>query len=292
MKTVDTDIITNTIKLEPASLEQCAEWKQLLGNKIVFKNGIYWEQIRKGFYQPIHFLQKLDPEQVKHPSLLSWGVRGAVDDKDRMKANGSSSYYTLENFKTFDFSMFSQKRRENIRKCFNRVEIREIKDENILLEQGYDVVKSSMERTRYKRLISKESYLKKCNVYVNKGDNSHLVLGAFQDNKLLAYGEMYAVENTAYMMNMLIATEALKYGVSAGLFYTQYVLAQHSKNITELYAGGYTPDDSSLDTFKNSMCLTVKRVPFFSRVIKPASLLLHMFYISEYIQLLGGTLSI
>lgn len=291
MKTIDTDTITNHIKLEPANIKNFAEWKQLLGHKIIFKNGIYWEQIRKGFYQPIHFLQKLDPEQVQYPSLLSWGVRGAMDEKDRMKANGSSSIYTLENLKTFDFSMFSQKRRENIRRCFKRVEIREIKDENILLEQGYDVVKSSMERTKYKKLISKESYLKTCNIYVNKGDNSHLVLGAFIDNKLLAYSEMYAVENTAYMMNMMIATEALKYGVSAGLFYTQFVLAQHSKDITQLYAGGYTPDDSSLDVFKHSMRLVVKKVPFFSRVLKPAGLLLHLFYLSEYIQLLGEVLS-
>ncbi len=288
MKTVDIEPILSSITLFPASIKDFAIWKASQGHHIVEKNNLYWHEAFKGFYQPIHILQELHQNQIHSPKMMAWGVRGALKKSEQFLANGAIEYYTLPNLNSFDFSMFSQKRRENIRKCFRRVEIKEIKDENILLEQGYDVVRSSLERTHHASIPTKEKYLANGTAYVNRGDNSHMVLGAFEDNKLLAFLELSAVEDTVYLVTMMIASEALKHGVSSGLFYTSFELSKYAPGVRRMFAGGRTSGHETLDVFKQSMGMSIVKEPFWSNILSSARFVLKHKYPQKYNRLIGG----
>ncbi len=286
MESFDSQLIEN-IKLEPADLDSFASWKKENGHDIIYNEGIYWEKIFQGFYQPAHIVQKLSLEQIHYPQFLHWGVRGVLQDSESSLANGLIHFYAFEHIKKFDITVFSHQRRSNVRKCFRNVDIREVKDEKIMMDQGYDVISSSLQRTNHLEIPSKDEYLKHCTAYINNGDNSHIILGAFLENRLLAYLDICAVEETAYLMNMYIHSDALNFSVSPGLFYSAFLLCRESEKITQVLAGGPTPDDNGLEIFKKRMGFTIVDVPTFCKMNKMVALLLRMKCPESYHQLLS-----
>ena len=276
---IDLDIseTIRDLQIEPTSIEKLAEWRISKHKNIIYRHDVFWEEIKKGFFQPLYLLQRLHASQIHFMSAKNWGIRAAVSMQDEHQATGTLTYYTLENFKQIEFVRFSKNRRKNIRKCFREVEIKEIRDEKILFEQGYDIVKSSLERTRHRKHIpEKKEYQKGCASYINPGDNSRMVLGGFRDHQLLGFLELYAVRDTINLVNLLVSTEALKYCVSPGLYFTAYLLGKQTDSIKQFFAGLSNPLDKELCVFKESMGQTLKSIPIICKMAFPTGLLMRV----------------
>ncbi|MBN2411466.1 hypothetical protein JXQ31_07220 [candidate division KSB1 bacterium] len=274
-------------KLVPANINEFAEWKRSLGQKIIYKNGIYWEELRAGFFQPIHLLMRLNKSQIKTPAPLYWGIRSGLNEEEKNDANGSILYHTFPDFKTFGFHSFSKNRRKNIRKCFNTAEIIEVRDGQLLKDQGYDVVYSSLSRTRHRKIPQRDAYLKGCTAYINNGDNSRMVLAGLVNGKLGGYLEICSVEGIVYVQTLFMATDAMKYCISAGLFYTIYMICQKSESVTEMAIGQPVTDDDNLNVFKKSMGQIVKSIPAWYKIIFPIKPILKLKYPDKYYRLTG-----
>jgi len=274
-------------KIIPANIEEFADWKKSLGHKIILKNGIYWEELKSGFFQPIHLLMRLNKSQIKSPSMLKWGMRSALKEEDKNYANGLILYNTFEEFKNFDFNYFSTNRRHNIRKCFKRVDIVELKDAQLLKEQGYDVVCSSLKRTRHRKIPNRDEYLNECIAYINNGDNSRMVLAGFVNGKLGGYMESCSVDGIVYLLTMYLATDALKHCICPGLLYTFYMICQNSDQVKEMVTGLPVCNDENLNIFKKSMGQTIKSVPSWYKILSPIKEILKIKYPDKYYRLTG-----
>ncbi len=281
------DIILKASKLVPAKTNEFAEWKRSLGQKIFYKNGIYWEELKTGFFQPIHLLMRLNKSQFTPPSPLYWGTRYGLIEEEKNDANGSILYHTFPDFKTIGLHSFSKNRRKNIRKCFNTAEIIEIRDGQFLKDQGYDVVYSSLCRTRHRKIPQRDAYLKGCTAYVNNGDNSRMVLAGLVDGKLGGYLEICSVGGIVYVQTLYMATEAMKYCICSGLFYTVYMICQKSETVTEIVFGQPVTDDDNLNVFKKSMGQIIKSIPARYKIIFPIKPILKLKYPDKYYRLTG-----
>ena len=69
--------------------EEFARRRKQGNGKIFHHQGRYWEELRSGFYQPIHLLARLKGKEATKPKLLCWGFRSALSEGDRINVNGS-----------------------------------------------------------------------------------------------------------------------------------------------------------------------------------------------------------
>ena len=81
----------------PISIEELADMRRGQGARIIAHNGCYWEEIKRGFYQPVHLLARLNIEQATPPAQFCWGYRAALSDDYASNANGTIPVHLLTN---------------------------------------------------------------------------------------------------------------------------------------------------------------------------------------------------
>ncbi len=238
--------------------EEFANWRREQGAHVACHRGRYWEEIRPGFYQPIHWMARLSAEQATRPAPLSWGFRATLCE-DEAAANGSMPVHLLSDVEDYDLQSLPSTRRRHIRKCHKRVKIVELTSPALLQEQGYEVLLSAVTRTGYGKLPSRKDYLAGLADYITPG--RRLVLAGLIGDKLGGYFTGYAVSGTAYMEDTIIATEALSTDMSSGLQFEFVQVCRRSGEIREIVSGQHSPEDSGLCAFKEEMGFPVKHVP-------------------------------
>lgn len=239
--------------------EECARWYRERGTHVIFHQGRYWKETSKGFYQPLHWLARLRAEEATSPTKLCWGFQTTLSSEGARVANGSMPVHILPNLESYDFESLSPTRRTQLRKCGKLVKIVELIDSTLLQEQGYEVIVSAMTRTTDKTPPSKEKYLTQLVNYVTPG--RRLVIAGLIGDKLSGYVTGYAVNGTAYIENILIATDALSTHISKGLIFEFSQICRRSQAICELVNGLHTPENQKLCVFKERMGFQVKHIP-------------------------------
>jgi hypothetical protein len=239
--------------------EEMANWRRQEGAHVVCHRDRYWEEVRPGFYQPIHWLARLSAHEATRPELLCWGFRAALCECDEVSANGSMPIHLLSNLESYALEKFSKNRRKHLRKGLSRVRIVELLSPALLQEQGYEVLISSVKRTGYGKLPLREEYIAGLKDYMTPGRK--LVLAGLIDGKLGGYLTGYAVNGTAYMEDRIIATEALSSDISSGLLFEFVQLCRRSGEIRELVSGQHSREDLGLCTFKQRMGFPVIHIP-------------------------------
>jgi hypothetical protein len=239
--------------------EEMASWRRQQGAHVTYHHGRYWEEVVPGFYQPIHLMARLSAEEATRPTPLCWGFRAALHTDDAVAANGSVPVHLLSDIANYDLQSLPQKRRTHLRKCCKMVKIVQLTGSALLQQQGYEVFCSSLQRTRHKKPLSKETYLAGLNDFTT---NKHrLVLAGLIQDKLSGYIDGYAVNGTAYMVSGYYATEALPTSIVTGLSYEFVQICRRSGNIHEIVDGLHLRENSALDLPKKTMGFSVKYVP-------------------------------
>lgn len=236
-----------------------AHWHSQIGTHIVYHEGHYWREVAFGFYEPIHWLARLNANKVKHPALLCWGYRTTLCDEDTSQANGSMPVQLLTNVQNYTIQNLGSNRRNHLRRCYKRTQLVELTDSALLEEQGYNVLLSSTQRTAHEKIPSKAEYVSSLRAYLNL--QSSLLLAGLADNKLAGYITGYAINGTAYIHEVRIATEAYSSYVGIGLVFEFVQACRRSGEIHEVVYGLHSREDSALCVFKESMGFPVKHIP-------------------------------
>jgi hypothetical protein len=273
------------IEIKPISLEALAKIRSGLGCHIITHNGCYWEEIKRGFYQPVHLLARLTIEQAVSPPHFCWGYRAALSDEDSKNANGTIPVHLLNNLDDYDTHVLSSNRRYHLRKCKKNVTIIAITRQKILREQGYEVLSSSLRRTQHKKLPTRKSYLKSLETI---NFNNHLFLAGFVNGKLAGYISGYAVNKTAYIINLYVHTKALKTNIAIGLTFDFIQTCRRSGKISEIVHGLHAHKNISLCRYKESLGFQVKRIPSRVRINWPIGKLIQLWRPNTYYILTGG----
>ncbi|MBW4639635.1 MAG: hypothetical protein KME05_15660 [Gloeocapsa sp. UFS-A4-WI-NPMV-4B04] len=245
--------------------EEFVNYSRHKGNHVVHHRGRYWEEMFPGLYQPVHFLARLSADQVTRPSLLCWGFRAALSEDDQEAANGSIPVHLLSNVEGYTLETLASKRRNQLRKCCKLVKIVQLIGSALLQEQGYGVLVSSLQRTLnptgnpYRKMPLKEDYL--ADLADWSTHKNELILAGFIGDKLGGYIIGYAVDGTAYMESVDVATEALATNISTGLYFEFVQACRRSGKICEIVNSPHMPEDPALGNFKEGMGFPVKYVP-------------------------------
>jgi hypothetical protein len=239
--------------------EQFATWKKQERTHVIFYRDRYWEELRKGFYQPIHLLARLSADRAKRPTPWCWGYRAALCEDDAAAANGSVAVHLLSNVQDYDIQTLFRKRRTHLRKCLKLVKIVRLTGPYILQKQGYEVLRSALKRTKHVSPPPKKDYLDGLTTYTT---NEHrLVLVGIIDDRLGGYVDGHAIDGTAYINNVYIATEALPTSIGTGLIFEFVQACRRSGAIHEVVYGQHSREDPALCQFKEAMGFPVKHIP-------------------------------
>lgn len=240
--------------------KELAERKRAEGVRVVEHAGHYWEQSgAPGFFQPVHLLARLTPEEATRPTPFSWGYRAALAPDCAGAANGTVPIVRLENLKDYDFNSLSSNRRTKIRKCQRVASLVQLTGPELLLEQGYEVVIDALSRTRHKDPPSREDYVAEVKQYFRIGH--WLILAGMIDGKLGGYVDGYAVDGVAYGCNAYYATWALPTNISTSLVFEFAQVCRRLGTVNTLVNGLHARENAQLSQFKDDMGFVVEHIP-------------------------------
>jgi hypothetical protein len=240
--------------------KELAERRRAEGVRVVEHAGRYWEQTgAPGFFQPVHLLARLAPEEATRPTPFSWGYRAALTPECAGAANGTVPIVRLENLKDYDFNNLPSNRRTKIRKCQRVARLVQLTGPELLLEQGYEVVIDALSRTRHKAPPSREDYAAEVKQYFQGGH--WLVLAGVIDGKLGGYVDGYAVDGVAYGGKAYYATWALPTNISTSLVFEFTQVCRRLGTVHTLVNGLHARENAQLSHFKDEMGFVVEHIP-------------------------------
>jgi hypothetical protein len=238
--------------------EEMAEWRREQGATVIYRHGRYWERSHNGFCWSIHWLARMRADEAKRPISSCWGYCTSLCDADVDLANGSIPVHLLTNVKDYDMTTLSSNRRYKIRKSRRLARVVQLTGPGLLREQGYELLCSVGDRLGRYRPGSKEKYLAGLDRHVN---SPATILAALVDGRLAACLEGYAVERTAYIHYVYIATEWFSTEVGTGLVFDFVQLCRRSSTIEEVVYGKHFREKKSLETYKESVGFPIVYVP-------------------------------
>lgn len=197
---------------------ELAERRREEGVRVIAHRGHSWEQSGlPGFFQPVHLLARLTPDEATAPTLLSWGFRAALTPETASAATGRVPVARLRDLDTYDVQRLDSNRRGELRQCQRRVRIVQLTGPSVLLEQGYGVIRDALTRTHPDTIPTLGEYLKSLRRYFVS--DHWCVLAGLVDGKLGGYLDGYVVDGVAYSFNAYYASWALPMNISTGLLH-------------------------------------------------------------------------
>jgi len=267
------------------SEDEFARWQRESGEHVIYHRDRYWKQTVPGFYQPLHWMARLKNEQATRPTPLCWGFQATLREEDAAHANGAIPIHLLTDLEGYGLQSLPSKRRTHLRKCYRLVKFVELLSPSLLQEQGYEVVCSALSRTVHTKLPTKEQYLSSLNNYVVP--ERRIVLAGLINDKLAGYLTGYAINETAYMEDAMLTTEALSTNIGTGLRFEFVQICRRSEQIRQVVSGLHAREDRSLCTFKENMGFSVHAIPAKVQINPIAKQLLQWRYPDKYYRLTG-----
>jgi hypothetical protein len=271
--------------LPPLTEEEYASWHCAHGFRVISHAGRWWKQTSPGFFQSLHWMARLTAEQATRPTPFCWGFQTTLSQQAAAIANASMPLHVLPNLSTYDLDSLNSKRRYNLRKCLRRVHLVRLTGLSLLREQGYEVYVSSTLRTGYGAVKTKEHYILDLERLLIPGKS--LILVGFIGDKLGGYVTGHAIDDAAYLDNVVIATEALPTSIGSGLVFEFTQACRSSSQVRELIYGLHTPEREPLLTFKEGMGFVSKHVPALVHILPPIAKFLSWKYPYKYYRLTG-----
>jgi hypothetical protein len=239
---------------------ELAERRRNEGVRVIQHGEHYWEQTgAPGFFQPVHLLARLTPEEATRPTPLSWGYRAALTPESSASANGKVPVVRLPDLERYGLDSLSSNRRNKLRKCQRLVRIVQLTGPALLLEQGYETVIDALSRTQHKKPPSRERYAADVRKYFQA--DHWCVLAGLVDGKLGGYLDGYVVDGVAYGFNAYYATWALPTNISTGLVFEFAQICRRLGNVQTLVGGLDSREAPQLGRFKDDMGFAADPIP-------------------------------
>lgn len=253
--------------LVPMTEADLASYRRRQAKRIVCHRGRYWSETSRGFFEPVHAMARLTTAEVTRPQPLCWGYRAALTTDTVTASNATMPTHLLSDLDGFGTSTLSANRRSHLRRCQRSVRVVQIPDPRILRSQGYQVFLSAQTRTRnpYRDLWPVEEYMERMEWFMRNA--SVIILAGLIDGQLGGYIAGHAVDGSAYIDAVDLATEVLSTHISTCLHVEFVELCRRSYGIREVVHSPHIPEDAALGVFKVGIGFPVVHVPIRLRVL-------------------------
>lgn len=239
--------------------QELATWLAERGMNIISHNGRYWRETYPGFYAASHPLARMTVDEATRPRALCWGFRSSLREADAGAANGSVPVHLLTEIESYTWQTRSPRCRNKLRNLRRQAYIVALHKPDLLLEQGYDVLRSAHARNKYGKLPGRDDYRRNIERYYASGRG--LVLGGLVDGQLGGYLTSYAVGTTAYVDELFLDSRYLSTNISLGLFFDWMQICRRTTEIREVVHGLHAREAIGLCRHKEDLGLQVVHVP-------------------------------
>jgi hypothetical protein len=267
------------------SEDEFAAWRRAKGMRLVRRRGRWWEQVRPGFYQAIHWMARQRLDEIARPTAFCWGFRTTLHDEDAAAASGSLPVHLLADLGSYDFDRMPGKLRNKLRKCWKTNEIVQVVEPAALRDQGCEVRCSVHQRTGMWPPPPKERYVAGLDAYVT--NPCRLVLAGLCEGRLRGYLDGFAVDGSAYIDHLYVHSAALQTEVGTGLVFEFVQACRRSGLVREIAYGLDVPSDQSLKQYKEKMGFPVVRIPTRHWLLPPARAVIRRWRPEVYYRLTG-----
>jgi len=229
--------------------------------RIVLHRGHYWRESFPGLFEPIHLMARLSGWEATRPSPLCWGYHAALAESSAADANATMPMHLLADLGGFGVESLSANRRYHLRRSQRQVRYVQILGTGPLEDGGYEVFRSAQTRTHnpYRTIRSKAEFLAEMEWYTSRP--SAIILAGLVDDRLGGWIAGYAVDGSAYIEIVDLATEALSTHIGTGLHFAFVEACRRSAGIREIAHSPHIPEDEALVVFKEGIGFPVVRVP-------------------------------
>lgn len=229
--------------------------------RVVRHRGRYWRETFRGLFEPVHPMARLRNDEATRPSPLCWGYHAALAEPDAARANATKPMHLLADLDGYGPQVLSANRRYHLRKSQRQVEVVQVLDLRPFADQVYEVFQSAQSRTGnpYRAARSRGEVLAELAWFTKRP--SALILAGMLDGRLGGWIAGYAVDGTAYVELVDVATEALSSHISTGLHFAFAEVCRSSGGIREIAHSPHIPEDGALAVFKEGIGFPVVQVP-------------------------------
>jgi len=238
------------IKLKPLSIEELVIQDLRRGQKIHKHRNVWWREVKPFFYMPTWFLSTFKPEEARPNPFKSIGGYYHIVPEGSY-TNGSICVMFVDQLSEYSLENLSNSRtRYNIRHGLRNVQICLVPELEHLLTDGYEVYLSW--RHRIGRIYKDRSNPILFRNWITNEYSlpNRLILGAYVDNRLIAFLMGYAVEDTAIMTMLFSHSEYHRLHPVDALFYSFILICKQHPGIKRVCAG-LKGTRSTLNDFKN-----------------------------------------
>ena len=255
------------------------------GAAVAYSGGHFWASIFPGFFQPVNLVARLSAEQLRRPTVRCWGYRAALVNADADRANGSVPVHLQEGLDRLDPGRMTHGRVQDLRRCRDRVEIALCRDPAVFEQQGYRVYDSAQDRLHYWAEMAEDAYRQVMRARV--ADGRRLFVVGFVGGVLGGYLEAYIVDGVLFARELIVASDALKTGISTGLYVDTIELALRTGAARDVCLGLETPERPGLTRFKESLGFPVIHLPASSSIPRPIGAIIRARRPEAYYRLTG-----
>lgn len=269
---------------EIVSYSEAERAKQIstTGRKVVECEGVYFHEVRSGFFWPIDLLRPRERVIRKVPGTL--GHKMVVADP----ALGNGHLNIMAAFDVMEFSLDSlaKDRRKGVRRGLKQVEVRVIENSAQLVREGaHEIDTSFRSRTQWGNAVSKEEFAARLGRLMS--DPGMVWFGGYVDGKLAGYISISVVNSNATMGTIASHSDYLSQRVNDVLVYEMCRLSAESGCVDKLAFGLHCAKET-LNAFKESMLFKRRDLPAYTHVRWPIGWGLRLLRPSAYRRLLGS----
>ena len=275
----------NEAALRVLTEDELAAWRRTKGKRLVQRRGRWWEEVKPGFYQAIHWMARQRQHEIAQPAAFCWGFRTTLHDDDVGAANGWLPAHVLSDPGCYDLDALPSKLRNKLKKCWRINEIVEVTQPALLRDQGYEVRCSVNQRLGIWKPPSKEDYVAGLDEYV--GNPYRLVLAGIANGRLGGYLDAFAVDGTAYIDHLYLHSSAFPTEVGTGLVFELVQACRRSGLVREVVYGLDVPSDQDLKQYKVKMGFPVQKIPARFWLFEPARIFIRWWSPEVYYRLTG-----
>ncbi len=260
-------------RVRPLTEELLAAQRSRLGRVVRHRHGRWWQESRRGFWEAVHWLARMSPEQAKRPALC-WGYRATVDDRASGLSNASLPIHLLTDVAHYNEALLPERARYDLRKLARiGVRIVRVTDMQIFGDQGYALLADWSQRIPRRNLVtpSEERFLEE--IERRLGDESWLTVAALDGDTLLGYATGWAVDDCGYINENYVGSAGIKLGLSSALNHEIVEAFKRTGGVARIGCGLHDPNEPGSTNFKIRHGFPLVLVPARVWMLKPAEMI-------------------
>jgi hypothetical protein len=263
-----------------------AAFEGLLGKPAIKVNGIYWRQVRPGFYRPLMQFRQFPVGGVSIPFWAAMGAAQYVVPSVNA-ANSCLNCMFFQHTRSYSLDELDANRNRQVRLASRRFVIRPISNVEEFRAKGHPAYVSFFQRTGYEYGAERLDQ----GFFSSWADNLFripevLILGAYLDDELVGVSLTYLAGDVLCYATFFCTTDSLKLYLSDLMLHAIRSAAARSPEIRGIFTGMFK-GNKGLDGFYTLRGAKCVRIPTYLQINPLVKLVLQRGAPGMYSKMLG-----